>query len=149
MNNLEKFFEEVYKVSRLQEETGEKYFNDFIRPNLNDDKKYNEFIRADGTYTNDTSWIDRARDTRAGERFTDQQYREDPNTHQNLGKIDYFEGAGIDDFKNDYERVSQQYKNGKEQKIKNRVDAMHDFFERYCDYVEKRKEEGMTFYPDD
>lgn len=67
MNNLEKFFEEVYNLARLQEETGEKYFNDFIRPNHNDDKKYNEFIRADGTYTNDTSWIDRARDTRAGE----------------------------------------------------------------------------------
>ena len=39
MNNLEKFFEEVYNLARLQEETGEKYFNDFIRPNLNDDKK--------------------------------------------------------------------------------------------------------------
>lgn len=145
----EDLFKCIYELSRLNEETGDKYFNVYLRPNIENDENYNIFIRVGGTHHNDASFIDKARDDRAGERFTDQQYREDPVTHQTVGKTDYFEGGTLKDFKNEYERISSNYRDSTDNvKIKKRVDALHDFFERYCDYVEKRKEEGMTNYPD-
>ena len=108
-------------------------------------RKYIEFIRANGTHTNDASWIDRARDTRAGERFTDQNYLEINN--QPTGKTDYFEGDNLQTFKDEYEQITTNYKQGKSAKIIQRVDRLHDFFDRYCDYVEERKADGMTNYP--
>ena len=129
----------------MKEETAEKYFGDYLKPVIEDDKKYIDFLRAGGTYTNDASWIDRARDIRAGERFTDQNHLEINN--QPVGKTDYFEGDSLQAFKNDYEHRANNYKNGKSAKIIQRVDRLHDFFDRYCDYVEERKADGMTNYP--
>lgn len=125
-------FKCICEYSKLNEETDDKYFNQYLRPNIENDEKYNIFIRAGGTHHNDASLIDRARDVRAGERFTAQQYREAPLTHQIVGKTDYYEGGTLDGFKNDYERISSNYKsNTNNVKIKKRVDALHDFFVRY------------------